>query len=91
MARLGLKKVVQLNNGAVILHYSHGDGETSLRTVTAGGDLTLDQAARLAGTYPLKAWRAVKAGRLEARRKRGRYVVTVKEAGRWGRSLRARS
>ncbi len=90
MARLGLKRAVQLRNGAVILHYGHGAGETSLRTVTAGGDLTLEQAARLAGTDPLKAWRAMRSGQLEARRRRGRYVVTVKEAGRWGRSLRSR-
>jgi len=89
VGRMGLQKVEQLKNGAVILTFAHGDGEKSLRTVTAGGELSLPQAARLVGTNIVRAWRAVKGGKLRARRRAGRYRVTVKEAGRWGRTLQA--
>lgn len=89
MGRMGLQQAVQLKNGAVTLTFLHGKGEKSLRTVTAGGFLTLPQVARLVGCYHLKVWRAVQAKRLKAMNTAGRYRVTVKEAGRWGRSLKA--
>jgi hypothetical protein len=91
MGRMGLQKAEQLKNGAVILTYLHGKGEESLRTVTAGGLLTLPQVAKLAGTYHLRVWRAVKSGVLAAVQTHRGYRVTVKEAGRWGRSLKAGS
>ena len=81
--------MIQLKNGAVILTFAHGQGEKSLRTVTAGGELSLVQVARLVGTYHLRVWRAVQAGKLKAVRREGKYRVTVKEAGRWGRTLKA--
>lgn len=89
MGRMGLQQVVQLKNGAVILTFSHGKGEKSLRTVTAGGLLTLPQVAKLAGTYHLRVWRAVQAKKLRAVNTAKGYRVTVKEAGRWARSLKA--
>ena len=58
MGRMGLLKAVQLKNGAVILTFEHGGGGRSLATVTAGGLLSVHQAAMLAGTYYLRAWRA---------------------------------
>jgi hypothetical protein len=91
MARLGLKTVKQLKNGAVILSYGHGTAETALRTVTAGGELSLDQVARLVGTYHLRVWRAVKAKKLASRKTARGYRVGVKEAGRWERTLKAGS
>ena len=89
MGRMGLQEVKQLKNGAVILTFLHGKGEKSLRTVTAGGLLSLPQVAKLAGCYHLRAWRAVQAGRLKATSTARGYRVTVKEAGRWARSLKA--
>ena len=89
MGRAGLQKVIQLKNGAVILTFGHGQGEKSLRTVTAGGELSLPQVARLVGTNIVRAWRAVQGGKLRAVRRDGKYRVTVKEAGRWGRTLKA--
>jgi hypothetical protein len=91
MGRMGLQKAVQLKNGAVILTFAHGRGEKSLRTVTAGGELSLPQVARLVGTHHLRVWRAVQAKVLQAVRRSGKYRVTVKEAGRWGRTLKAGS
>lgn len=91
MGRMGLQKAVQLKNGAVILTFGHGAAEKSLRTVTAGGELSLPQVAKLAGTHHLRAWRAVQARKLKAVRRGGKYRVTVKEAGRWGRTLKAGS
>lgn len=89
MGCMGLQKVTQLKNGAVMLEFSHLGGEKSLRTVTAGGELSLAQVAALVGVNLVRAWRAAKAGRLKARKRGGVYKVTVKEAGRWGRSLKA--
>lgn len=96
MGRMGLQKAEQLKNGAVILSFVHSGGDLSLRTVTAGGDLSLAQVAKLVGTYHLKVWRAVQAKKLKARLRiisgaRRAYCVTVKEAGRWGRTLKAGS
>jgi hypothetical protein len=88
---MGLQTAKQLKNGAVILTFAHGKGESSLRTVTAGGLLTLPQVARLVGCYHLKVWRAVRAKTLAAVRTLRGYRVTVKEAGRWGRTLKAGS
>ena len=91
MARMGLIEATRLKNGAVALAYGHGRDESSVRVVTAGGFLSLAQAARLAGTYPLRAYRALKAGRLKAVKRDGAWRVTVKEAGRWERTLKAGS
>jgi len=89
MARMGLQTAKRLRNGAVTLVYGHGGPGLSIRTVTAGGELTVGQVARLVGTYNLRVWRAVKKKTLKARKAGGQYLVTVKEAGRWERALKA--
>jgi hypothetical protein len=88
---MGLIEATRLKNGAVALSFGHGRDESSVRVVTAGGLLSLAQAAKLAGTYPLRAWRAMKAGKLVAVKTAGGWRVTVKEAGRWERTLKAGS
>jgi hypothetical protein len=91
VSRMGLIEATRLKNGAVSLAFGHGKDESSVRIVSAGGLLSLPQVAKLAGTYPLKVWRAVRAGTLKATSTARGYRVTVKEAGRWGRTLKAGS
>jgi hypothetical protein len=89
VGRMGLIEATRLKNGAVALEYGHGRDESSVRVVTAGGLLSVTQVAKLAGTYPLRVYRALKAGRIKAVKKDGDWRVTVKEAGRWERTLKA--
>jgi hypothetical protein len=45
--------------------------------------------AKLSGTYHLRVWRAMQGKKLKATNTAKGYKVTVKEAGRWARTLKA--